>query len=56
MLIRSNTTNNCEIDEESNQIKGKLVSDNVLNLSRRNNTDDELSLSDKGLSFVPTPE
>ena len=52
----SNTTNTCEIDEESNRIKGKFVSDNVFNLSRRNITDAELSFLSKGLSFVPTPE
>ena len=51
----SNTTNMCEIDEESDRIKGKFVSDNVFNLSRRNITDGELSLLSKGLSFVPTP-
>ena len=38
----------CEIDEESNKIKGTFVSDNVFNLSRRN-----ISLLSKGLSFVP---
>ena len=52
----SNTTNTCEIDEESNRIKGKFVSDNVFNLSRRNITDDKLNLLSKGLSFVPTTE
>ena len=52
----SNTTNTCEIDEESDRIKDKVVSDNVFNLSTRKITDDELSLSSKGLSFVPTPE
>ena len=52
----SNMTNTCEIDEESNRIKGKVVSDNVFNLSRRNITHDQLSLSSKGLSFVPTLE
>ena len=52
----SNTTNKCEIDEENNQIKGKFVSDNVFNLSRRNITDDDLSLLSQSLSFVPTPK
>ena len=52
----SNATNTCEIDEESNRIKGKFVSDNVFNLSRRNITHDELRLLSKGLIFVPTPE
>ena len=51
-----NTTNTCEIDEESNGIKDKFVSDNVFNLSRRNITDAELSLLSKGISFVPTLE
>ena len=52
----SNTTNTCEIDKEINRKKGKVVSDNVFNLSRRNITDDELSLSSKGPSFVSMPE
>ena len=52
----SNTTYACQINEESNRIKGKFVSDNVFNLSRRNNTDDKLSMLSKNLSFVPTPE
>ena len=37
----SNATNTCEIDKEINRKKGKVVSDNVFNLSRRNITDDE---------------
>ena len=48
----SSTTKTCEIDKESNRIKGKFV----FNLSRRNITDAELSLLSKGQSFVLTPE
>ena len=37
------------------RLKGKFVSPNVVNLSRRNLTNDEISLLSKGLKFVPTP-
>ena len=40
----SNTNNTCDIDVESNRIKCKYVSNNVLHLSRRSITDDELNL------------
>ena len=44
------------MDIETNRLNGKLVSDNVFNLSRRNISDAELNLLSKGLSFVPAPE
>ena len=41
----------CGINEESNRIKDKFVSDNEFNLSRQNITDDKLSLLSKGPSL-----
>ena len=37
-----------------NRLQGNFVSKNVVNLSRRNLTDSEISLLSKGLNFVPT--
>ena len=37
------------------RLKGKFVSPNVVNLSRRNSTNSEISLLSKGLKFVPIP-
>ena len=37
-----------------NRLKGKLVSKNVINLSKRNLSSAEISLLSKGLKFVPT--
>ena len=37
-----------------NRLKGNFVSKNVLNLSKRNLHDAEISLLSKGLNFVPT--
>ena len=47
------------LNEEGNdtlngQIKGKFVSENVVNLSKRKLTKAEISLLSKGLKFVPT--
>ena len=50
------TNNKCEIDEEGNHLKGKFVSDNVFDLSRRKIACDEFRLLRKGLNFAPTPE
>ena len=36
------------------RLQGNFVSKNVVNLSRRNLTDSEISLLSKGLNFVPT--
>ena len=36
------------------RLKGKFVSKNVVNLSKRNLNDAEISLLSKGLNFVPT--
>ena len=38
----------------NNRLQGNFVSKNVLNLSRPNLTGSEISLSSKGLNFVPT--
>ena len=35
-------------------LQGSLVSKNVVNLSRRNLTDSEISLLSEGLTYVPT--
>ena len=37
-----------------NGLQGSFVSKNVVNLSRRNLTDSEISLSSEGLTYVPT--
>ena len=49
-----------EIDDnraklKDNRLKGKFVSNNVINLSQRQLTKSEISLLSKGLKFVPTP-
>ena len=36
------------------QLKGKFVNKNVINLSKRNLTQNEISLLSKGVNFVPT--
>ena len=36
------------------RLKGKFVSKNVINLSKRNLTENEISLLSKGLNFIPT--
>ena len=41
---------------EGNRYKANFVSPNVINLSKRNLTKDEISLLSKGLQFVPTPK
>ena len=48
-----NKTNSVTIVNE--RYKGKFVSPNVVNLSCRNLTSNEISLLSKGLKFVPTP-
>ena len=48
-----NKTNSATLVNE--RLKGKFVSPNVVNLPRRNLTNDEISLLSKGLKFVPTP-
>ena len=55
----TNTTGNSEDNgtgkiPENNRLAGKFVSDNVINLSRRDLTDVEISLLSKGLKFCPT--
>ena len=40
----------------NNRYEGKSVSTNVINLSRRHLSKDEISLLSKGLKFVPTPK
>ena len=37
-----------------NRLQGNFVSKNVVNLTRRNLTDSEISFLSKGLTFVPT--
>ena len=48
-----NTNGNQAIPLE-NRLKGNFVSKNVVNLSKRNLNDAEISLLSKGLNFVPT--
>ena len=40
----------------NNRYEGKFVSANVINLSSRHLSEDEISLLSKGLKFVPTPK
>ena len=40
----------------NNRYEGKFVSANVINLSSRHLSEDEISLLSKGLNFVPTPK
>ena len=47
-----NKTNAATLVNE--KLKGKFVSPNVVNLSRRNLTNNEISVLSKGLKFVPT--
>ena len=47
------THNSCILRE--GRYEGKFVSPNVVNLSKRNLSDAEISLLSKGLKFVPTP-
>ena len=35
-------------------LKGKFVSENVINLSKRDLSENEISLLSKGLNFIPT--
>ena len=48
-----NKTNSAALVNE--RLQGKFVNPNVVNLSRRNLTNNEISLFSKGLKFVPTP-
>ena len=41
---------------DGNRYKANFVSPNVINLSKRNLTKDEISVLSKGLQFVPTPK
>ena len=43
-----------EVFTSNGRIKGKFVSKNVVNLSKRKLTKAEISLLSKGLKFVPT--
>ena len=36
------------------RLKGKFVSENVINLSKRDLSENEISLLSKGLNFIPT--
>ena len=51
----NNSRNSCEMDIETNRLKGKFVSSNVINLSKRELSEAEISLLSKGLKYVPTP-
>ena len=51
---RGNGNNNNIATFTGERLKGKFVSDNVINLSRRSLSEAEISLLSKGLKFVPT--
>ena len=48
----SNTNNIAKY--KGKRLKGKFVSNNVINVSRRNLSESEISILSKGLKFVPT--
>ena len=59
------SSNNCPLEKEvqlnsvtirNNRYEGKFVSANVINLSSRHLSKDEVSVLSKGLQFVPTPK
>ena len=59
------SSNDCSLEKEvqlnsatirNNRYEGKFVSANVINLSSRHLSKDEVSLLSKGLQFVPTPK
>ena len=43
-----------ETEMRDGRLKGKFVSKNVINLSRQNLSENEISLLSKGLDFIPT--
>ena len=43
-----------EVEMCDGRLKGKFVSTNVINLSKRNLSENEISLLSKGLNFIPT--
>ena len=49
-------SNACNTDPATCRIEGKLVSENVFNLSSRKITEAEIKVFKKGMGFVPTPE
>ena len=64
-ISNSENSKNCEGTPFSNvqgneaemcdgRLKGKFVSKNVINLSKRNLSENEISLLSKGLNFIPT--
>ena len=50
------TSENVNDKNQGQRIQGQFISKNVFNLSHRVLTETEISLLDKGLQFVPTPE
>ena len=49
--------NHIELKSEDNdRLKGNFVSPNVVNLSKRELTESEISLLSRGLKFCPTPK
>ena len=49
-------THDCEIDPEPGRLRGKFISDNVFNLSKRIFSEAKIKILSRGLGFVPTPE
>ena len=47
---------NNSINHSGSRLKGKFVSPNVFNLSKRQLSESEISLLSKGLEFIPTPK
>ena len=44
------------MDPESGRLRGKFISDNVFNLSKKSFSEAEIKFLSRGLGFVPTPE
>ena len=53
---QENYEHTCDIDPESGRLRGKYISDNVFNLSKKWFSEAEIKLLSRGLDFVPMPE
>ena len=56
MILKKNMTDNInnEATYKGERLEGKFVNSNIINLSRRNLSEAEISLLSKGQKFLPT--
>ena len=56
MILKKNMTDNINnvATYKGERLEGKFVSSNIINLSRRNLSEAEISLLSKGQKFLPT--